>query len=109
MTPQLLRDAFALRALKAYVAAEGARVAHESDEAILRQLRAEHDAELLRLLGLSPDSAAAQRYRDALGRLHYVLDDGVARGILEFGLRGGMDGGAGQEYNGEEKLILHRA
>jgi site-specific recombinase XerD len=67
-TPQRLRDSYAIRLLATFVAAEDALATAGADEPGLQQLRAAHDAELLRLLGLSPDSSAVQRYRRAIER-----------------------------------------
>src|SRR5439155_10807222 len=67
VTPQLLRDTFGVRRATEQALIERAAEARGSSSAELLALRTEHDARLLRLLGLSPASGVARRYRGAVG------------------------------------------
>ncbi len=68
VTPQLLRDTFAIRRMTECLQRERALAARDPDEEALKSARSEHNQQLLHLLGLSPGSAVAQRYRDAIER-----------------------------------------
>ena len=67
LTPQRLRDTFAVR----WLAARMRRERRETDSEARRRAEADHDRQLLELLGLSPASLAAARYRRAAGRLEH--------------------------------------
>jgi integrase len=66
VTPQLLRDTFAVRRMSELVLRERALAEAGATQDELLAAEAEHDAQLLRLLGLSPGSGAARRYRGAV-------------------------------------------
>ena len=66
LTPQHLRDSFALRELAMLVVQERELEASGADAAQVDQARREHDVRLLRQLGLSVTGQVAQRYRAAL-------------------------------------------
>jgi site-specific recombinase XerD len=63
LTPQILRETFAVRQMRAMVAAEEAqRRAGASDEAVAALIE-QHDIGLLRLLGLHEEPESAKKYR----------------------------------------------
>jgi integrase/recombinase XerD len=64
LTPQRLRDTFAVRWLRNRLRLELA----ESDSDARRQLEATHDRELAELLGLVPETLSVERYRRAAHR-----------------------------------------
>jgi len=66
ITPQNVRDGFALARMTTLVAREAAL---SNDRAALREARREHDRLLVRELGLSERSALPERYRRLLGGL----------------------------------------
>lgn len=72
LTPQRLRDTFAVR----WLAERRRRERREPGPDARRRLEAGHDRELLELLGLSPATLAAGRYRRAAGRLEYDRAEG---------------------------------
>ncbi len=63
LTPEMLRDTFAVRQMEIYLALEAARAANGASERESDRLRREHDRALLQLLGLSRYSDMAARYR----------------------------------------------
>lgn len=73
LTPQRLRDTYAVRWLARRLRRERA----EPDPGARRRLEAAHDRELLQLLGLSPASLAAARYRRAARRLEQDRAEGA--------------------------------
>jgi len=63
LTPQALRETFAVRQMRAMVAAEDAlRAAGHTEESLL-PVMAQHDLQLLRLLGLHEEPETAKKYR----------------------------------------------
>jgi site-specific recombinase XerD len=72
VTPQMLRESFAVRRVRRHLAAEAEAAARGAPETELRALRARHDAELHELLGLSADdperlAQVAGKYRRLAG------------------------------------------
>jgi integrase len=65
LTPDILRDTFAVRAMQKRLADEAVQTAQGATEKELSRLRFQHDAQVLQLLGLSRSSEMAQRYRTA--------------------------------------------
>lgn len=66
LTPQLLRDTFAIRRVIEFIQRERTAAANGASPEQLLSMHAEHDAQLLRLLGLSTASTVAERYREAV-------------------------------------------
>lgn len=75
LTPEILRDTFAVRAMGSRIEAEGAAAERGSTERELERLRLEHDAEVLQLLGLSRFSDMAGRYRAAVAAARQKLSE----------------------------------
>jgi site-specific recombinase XerD len=73
LTPQILRETFAVRRMRSMVSHEDAlRSAGHSEEA-LRGVIEQHDVELLRLLGLHEEPESAKKYRKLVkGRTSYT-------------------------------------
>jgi integrase len=65
LTPEILRDTFAVEQMRGRLEAEAALAGNGLPPADLGRLRRDHDAEVLQLLGLSPRSEMAMRYRTA--------------------------------------------
>jgi hypothetical protein len=65
LTPDLLRDTFAVRAVEDRVGREAAAAERGATARELDRLRANHDLQVLQLLGLSRNSDMALRYRAA--------------------------------------------
>jgi site-specific recombinase XerD len=63
LTPQILRETFAVRQMRAMVAAEDALRAAGHTEDSLTPVMEQHDLELLRLLGLHEEPESAKKYR----------------------------------------------
>jgi site-specific recombinase XerD len=68
LTPEILRDTFAVREMQARMAVENARAENGLPERELDRLRREQDRGLLELLGLSRYSDMAARYRLAAAK-----------------------------------------
>jgi integrase len=65
LTPEVLRDTFAVRQIEARIEVERQQAEAGASPRSLERLRLEHDLQVLRLLGLSRNSAMAPRYRAA--------------------------------------------
>jgi integrase len=83
VTPQMLRETFAVRAAGRFVEAEAAEAARGRPEEELRALRIEHDVALSELLGLSTDDPAnlalvGRKYRRLAGPAADRAGGGVA-------------------------------
>jgi site-specific recombinase XerD len=63
LTPQILRETFAVRQMRAMVADEERRRATGAPEEALTRLIEQHDVQLLRLLGLHEEPESAKKYR----------------------------------------------
>jgi site-specific recombinase XerD len=63
LTPQILRETFAVRQMRTMVADEDRRRAAGAPEEALSRLIEQHDLQLLRLLGLHEEPESAQKYR----------------------------------------------
>jgi integrase len=65
LTPEILRDTFAVRAMRDLIEQETTAASHGATPRELERLRARHDLHILQLLGLSRYSDMAARYRAA--------------------------------------------
>ena len=63
LTPQILRETFAVRRMRTFVAEEDRLRAAGATEDVVSYLMAEHDLQLLRLLGLHEEPESAKKYR----------------------------------------------
>ena len=63
LTPEILRDTFAVRAMESRMTAESAAASQGATPRELDRLRAQHDLQVLQVLGLSRYSDMAARYR----------------------------------------------
>jgi hypothetical protein len=63
LTPQILRETFAVRQMRAMAAGEERLRASGVPEDALARLIEQHDIQLLRLLGLHEEPESAQKYR----------------------------------------------
>src|SRR5262249_29441948 len=87
VTPQVLRDSFAVRTARGFVQAEAAAAARGRPEEELRRLRLEQDVALSELLGLSTDDPAnvaqvARRYRRLVGPVEGLARDGHCCAVM---------------------------
>jgi len=67
LTPQVLRETFAVARMRSSVAEERARRQEAWTDEQLQLLTLKHDGDLLRLLGLKDDPDTAQKYRQLAG------------------------------------------
>jgi len=67
LTPQVLRETFAVTQMRAFVAEERRRRLSGLSEEQMQLLTLKHDGDLLRLLGLKDDPDTAQKYRRISG------------------------------------------
>ncbi len=67
LTPQVLRETFAVARMRLFVAEERQRRQEAWTDEQLQLLTLKHDADLLRLLGLKDDPDTAQKYRQLAG------------------------------------------
>ena len=65
LTPEILRDSFAVRAMRNRIETESVATSRGATARELSRLRGQHDVQLLQLLGLSRYSDMAARYRAA--------------------------------------------
>lgn len=79
LTPEILRDTFAVRSMADYLDRERRLVDERATPRTLARARAQHDHELLEALGLSRQSDGPARYRRAAEELRAAAI-GVARG-----------------------------
>lgn len=67
LTPQVLRETFAVMQMRAFVAEERQRRLNGWNEEQMQLLTLKHDGDLLRLLGLKDDPDTARKYRHISG------------------------------------------
>ncbi|HLH21003.1 MAG TPA: site-specific integrase [Chloroflexota bacterium] len=84
LTPEILRDTFAVRIMRERVNNESEALRHGRSAREFARLRAKHDVEVLQLLGLSRYSEMAARYRSAVAAI-----EASATGNTDTATRGG--------------------